>query len=73
MLKKPFIKKILIKFLDTGQSRKADLFNGSFVLQLGSYYDHSHKDGFKNNKCLHLASPGIKEVRGTFINDSLQV
>ena len=52
---------------------KSGSFNGSFLLQFGSYYDFTHKDGFITNKCLDPVDSGIKEVKGTFTNDILQV
>ena len=52
---------------------KHSSYNGSFLLQFGSYYDFTHKDGFITNKCLDPVDSGIKEVKGTFSNDILQV
>ena len=48
-------------------------FNGSFLLEFGSYYDFTRKDGFITNKCFDPVDSGTKEVKGTFSNDVLQV
>ena len=52
---------------------KNGLFNGSFLVQFGSHYDFTRKDGFITNKCLHPVDSGIKDVKGTFSDDILQV
>ena len=65
---------MFFKFLDEASedNRKA-AFNGFTVLQFRSNNDLRFVDGLKTGKCIELIDDNIREVTGTFVNDTLQV
>ena len=64
---------IVFKALNPTKKGDGDTYNGFVILQFSFQHDFRYMDGLMTGKCIEMVDDNIVEIKGTFVDDNLQV
>ena len=59
--------------INPAQKGDGNAYNGFVILQFSFRQDFRYMDGLITGKCIEMVDDNIVEIRGSFVDDNLQV